>query len=115
MSCEPFNLSILECKFVGVVTAKNYVRLLISPYWNVNRNLESGLEIVRALLISPYWNVNKIRAHRRSDTLDLLISPYWNVNSFVCILAYCRFALLISPYWNVNLSVYPGQAASTAF
>ena len=33
-----FNLSILECKFFCLSLDYSYIILLISPYWNVNKN-----------------------------------------------------------------------------
>ena len=32
------------------------------------------------LLISPYWNVNKVTSQFFDNKVTLLISPYWNVN-----------------------------------
>ena len=53
-----FNLSILECKFWRFKLYIQTVKLLISPYWNVNTDTIDKLVPPLALLISPYWNVN---------------------------------------------------------
>ena len=35
---------------------------------------------VMKVLIEPYWNVNKKEAEQRSEFCYVLIEPYWNVN-----------------------------------
>ena len=53
-----FNLSILECKWFMEGGVYEHQRLLISPYWNVNRDCIIIWAVSASLLISPYWNVN---------------------------------------------------------
>ena len=55
---EPFNLSILECKFRGMHLATLLKELLIYPYWNVNLWKPNGQKKEENILIYPYWNVN---------------------------------------------------------
>ena len=40
---QPFNLSILECKSGNITFGYYKLRLLISPYWNVNQSPQSPL------------------------------------------------------------------------
>ena len=98
---ESFNLNLLECKFFDVLINRFLCFVLISTYWNVNRNkyasienhksfnlnllecksfCESSLTPKSIVLISTYWNVNTEVEPEGSGWMIVLISTYWNVN-----------------------------------
>ncbi|MDD4572189.1 MAG: hypothetical protein PHN47_06900, partial [Clostridia bacterium] len=56
-------------------------RVLIYPYWNVNKIVEVDKQIVKTVLIYPYWNVNLTDEEKRLKYEEVLIYPYWNVNA----------------------------------
>ena len=55
-------------------------KILVAPYWNLNKEVYNWIPFRKKILVAPYWNLNKAVVTSIRPHLFILVAPYWNLN-----------------------------------
>ena len=68
-----------------------YIKILVAPYWNLNKIFSVISFTFDIILVAPYWNLNFESEGEENKVSSILVAPYWNLNIGITIFgaAFC--------------------------